>query len=173
MSARAKPKHFGGEEINPYLTVAGINVLEPLHVVIGPYVVRGSDGAGGGQGGTGNCGAGRRVGECGAELECAGAEQGSNVRRSGAQLGRSRGGTVEKSTRTMVENPLWDYFWRGAKQNSSMYMSYCKGWKPRARKPSARVMEEEEILMQALANEEEDARPVDGAIEIDSDEEYQ
>ncbi|KAJ6610271.1 hypothetical protein B0H10DRAFT_1953978 [Mycena sp. CBHHK59/15] len=28
---------------------------------------------------------------------------------------------------TMVENPLWDYFWRGAKQNSSMYMSYCKG----------------------------------------------
>jgi hypothetical protein len=27
----------------------------------------------------------------------------------------------------MVENPLWDYFWRGAKQNSSMYMSYCKG----------------------------------------------
>ncbi|KAJ6590923.1 hypothetical protein B0H10DRAFT_1960903 [Mycena sp. CBHHK59/15] len=30
-------------------------------------------------------------------------------------------------TRTMVENPLWDYFWRGPKQNSSMYMSYCKG----------------------------------------------
>ncbi|KAJ7790851.1 hypothetical protein B0H13DRAFT_2519655, partial [Mycena leptocephala] len=27
----------------------------------------------------------------------------------------------------MVENPLWDYFWCGAKQNSSMYMSYCKG----------------------------------------------
>ncbi|KAJ7029532.1 hypothetical protein C8F04DRAFT_1236979 [Mycena alexandri] len=27
----------------------------------------------------------------------------------------------------MVENPLWDYFWRGVKQNSSMYISYCKG----------------------------------------------
>ncbi|KAJ6616886.1 hypothetical protein B0H10DRAFT_1948751 [Mycena sp. CBHHK59/15] len=45
--------------------------------------------------------------------------------------------------------------------------------KPRARKPSARVMEEEEILMQALADEEEDVHPDDGAIEIDSDEEYQ
>ncbi|KAJ7930240.1 hypothetical protein B0H13DRAFT_2309709 [Mycena leptocephala] len=27
----------------------------------------------------------------------------------------------------MVDNPILDYFWRGAKQNSSMYMSYCKG----------------------------------------------
>ncbi|KAJ7884383.1 hypothetical protein B0H14DRAFT_2564435 [Mycena olivaceomarginata] len=143
------------------------NILNARHVVIGPYVVRGSDGAGGEQGGTGNCGAGRRVGECGAELKCAGAEQGSSARRSGAQLGRSRGGTVDKSTRTMVEKPLWDYFLaRG--QTKLIY-----GWKPRARKPSARVMEEEEILMQALANEEEDARPDDGAIEIDSDEEYQ
>jgi len=44
--------------------------------------------------------------------------------------------------------------------------------KSRARKPSARVMEEE-ILMQALADEEEDARPDDGAIEFVSDEEYQ
>ncbi|KAJ6603705.1 hypothetical protein B0H10DRAFT_1957768 [Mycena sp. CBHHK59/15] len=34
---------------------------------------------------------------------------------------------IQSLTRTMVENPLWDYFWRGAKQNSSMYMSYCKG----------------------------------------------
>jgi hypothetical protein len=34
-------------------------------------------------------------------------------------------------------------------------------------------MEEEEILMQALADEEEDVCPDDGAIEIDSDEEYQ
>jgi hypothetical protein len=34
-------------------------------------------------------------------------------------------------------------------------------------------MEEEEILMQALADKEEDARPDDGAIEIDLDEEYQ
>ncbi|KAJ7029536.1 hypothetical protein C8F04DRAFT_1288093 [Mycena alexandri] len=44
--------------------------------------------------------------------------------------------------------------------------------KPRARKPSARVMEEEEMLMQALADEEEDAIPDDGAIEVNSDEEY-
>ncbi|KAJ7105348.1 ribonuclease H-like domain-containing protein, partial [Mycena epipterygia] len=45
--------------------------------------------------------------------------------------------------------------------------------KPRARKPSARVIEEEESLMQALADAEEDANPDDGAIEVDSDEEYQ
>ncbi|KAJ6616538.1 P-loop containing nucleoside triphosphate hydrolase protein [Mycena sp. CBHHK59/15] len=45
--------------------------------------------------------------------------------------------------------------------------------KPRTRKPSAWVMEEEEILMQALADEEEDACPDDRAIEIESDEEYQ
>jgi hypothetical protein len=45
--------------------------------------------------------------------------------------------------------------------------------KPRARKPSAWVMEEEEISMQALADKEEDAHPDGGAIEIDSDEEYQ
>jgi hypothetical protein len=43
--------------------------------------------------------------------------------------------------------------------------------KPRARKPSAPGMEEEKIVMQELADKEEDARP-DGAIEIDSDEEY-
>jgi hypothetical protein len=45
--------------------------------------------------------------------------------------------------------------------------------KPRARKLSAQVMEEEEILMQELADKEEDARPDDSAIEIDLDEEYQ
>jgi hypothetical protein len=45
--------------------------------------------------------------------------------------------------------------------------------KPRARELSARVMEEEEILMQELADKEEDACPDDGAIEIDSDEEHQ
>jgi hypothetical protein len=46
--------------------------------------------------------------------------------------------------------------------------------KPRAaRKLSARVMEEENILIQELADNEEDARPDNGAIEIDSDEEYQ
>jgi hypothetical protein len=45
--------------------------------------------------------------------------------------------------------------------------------KPRARKPSAPVVEEEEILMQALTDKEEGARPDDRAIEIDLDEEYQ
>ncbi|KAJ6620892.1 hypothetical protein B0H10DRAFT_2432631 [Mycena sp. CBHHK59/15] len=44
--------------------------------------------------------------------------------------------------------------------------------KPRKRRPSKRVMEEEEQLMEALANAEEDDVPDDGAIEIDSDEEY-
>ncbi|KAJ6631807.1 hypothetical protein B0H10DRAFT_2206226 [Mycena sp. CBHHK59/15] len=43
--------------------------------------------------------------------------------------------------------------------------------KPRARKPSVQVMEEE-VLMQALAEAAEDNCPDDGAIEIDSDEEY-
>ncbi|KAJ6623316.1 ribonuclease H-like domain-containing protein [Mycena sp. CBHHK59/15] len=44
--------------------------------------------------------------------------------------------------------------------------------KPRKRRPSKRAMEEEEQLMEALANAEEDDVPDDGAIEIDSDEEY-
>ncbi|KAJ6539904.1 ribonuclease H-like domain-containing protein [Mycena sp. CBHHK59/15] len=44
--------------------------------------------------------------------------------------------------------------------------------KPRKRRPSKRVMEEEEQLMEALANAEEDDVPDDGAIEIDSNEEY-
>ncbi|KAJ6621947.1 hypothetical protein B0H10DRAFT_1944981 [Mycena sp. CBHHK59/15] len=44
--------------------------------------------------------------------------------------------------------------------------------KPRARKPSARVIQEEELLMQALAEELEDDVPDDGAIEIDSEDEY-
>ncbi|KAJ6626261.1 hypothetical protein B0H10DRAFT_2185875 [Mycena sp. CBHHK59/15] len=45
--------------------------------------------------------------------------------------------------------------------------------KPRTRKPSPRVMEEEEMLMQQLAEDAEDEVPDDGAIEIDSDKEYQ
>ncbi|KAJ7664159.1 hypothetical protein B0H17DRAFT_1211425 [Mycena rosella] len=45
--------------------------------------------------------------------------------------------------------------------------------KPRRRKPSVQAMEEEEMLMQALAEDAEDAVPDDGAIEIDSDEEYE
>ncbi|KAJ6628551.1 hypothetical protein B0H10DRAFT_1940388 [Mycena sp. CBHHK59/15] len=44
--------------------------------------------------------------------------------------------------------------------------------KPRTRKLSACMMEEEEILMEALADEIEEAFPDDGAIEVDSDEEY-
>ncbi|KAJ6555258.1 hypothetical protein B0H10DRAFT_2241456 [Mycena sp. CBHHK59/15] len=44
--------------------------------------------------------------------------------------------------------------------------------KPRARKPAAQAMEQEELLMQALAEAEEDGVPDDGAIEIDSDDEF-
>ncbi|KAJ6570310.1 hypothetical protein B0H10DRAFT_2237929 [Mycena sp. CBHHK59/15] len=44
--------------------------------------------------------------------------------------------------------------------------------KPRKRKPSAQVMEEEEILMQALAEADEDEVLDDGAIEIESGDEY-
>ncbi|KAJ6607551.1 hypothetical protein B0H10DRAFT_1956165 [Mycena sp. CBHHK59/15] len=44
--------------------------------------------------------------------------------------------------------------------------------KPRARKLSTKVMEEEERLMEELADELEDQEPDEGAIEIDSDDEY-
>ncbi|KAJ7463541.1 ribonuclease H-like domain-containing protein [Mycena latifolia] len=44
--------------------------------------------------------------------------------------------------------------------------------KPRARKPSTRVIEEEERLMEEMASFMEDQVPDDGGIEIDSDEEY-
>ncbi|KAJ7024712.1 hypothetical protein C8F04DRAFT_1269965 [Mycena alexandri] len=40
------------------------------------------------------------------------------------------------------------------------------------RKPSAKVMEEEELLMEELANAAEDENPDDGGIEIDSDDEF-
>ncbi|KAJ6599562.1 hypothetical protein B0H10DRAFT_2231211 [Mycena sp. CBHHK59/15] len=45
--------------------------------------------------------------------------------------------------------------------------------KPRERKPVARAMEQEELLMQALAEAEENGVLDDGAIEIDSDDEFQ
>ncbi|KAJ6607735.1 hypothetical protein B0H10DRAFT_2227544 [Mycena sp. CBHHK59/15] len=45
--------------------------------------------------------------------------------------------------------------------------------KSRARKLAARAMEQEELLMQALAEAEENGVPDDGAIEIDSDDEFQ
>ncbi|KAJ6620501.1 hypothetical protein B0H10DRAFT_1946047 [Mycena sp. CBHHK59/15] len=126
----------------------------------------------------------------------------------------------------MASTPLKEYFWRGEKQNSSMYHTYCKDcvahhldgartttanlaqsseefkeqsgqkqWmvetrvimtsllvcltvsrgaeKPRAQKPAAWAMEQEELLMQALAEAEENGVPDDGAIEIDSDDEFQ
>ncbi|KAJ6623858.1 hypothetical protein B0H10DRAFT_1943637 [Mycena sp. CBHHK59/15] len=44
--------------------------------------------------------------------------------------------------------------------------------KPRARKPATKVMEEEERLMEELADELEDQEPDEGAIEIDSADEY-
>jgi hypothetical protein len=58
-------------------------------------------------------------------------------------------------------------------QSPTRTMAASGAEKPRAHKPSARVMEEEGILMQALADKEKDACPDDGAIEIDLDEEYQ
>jgi hypothetical protein len=61
----------------------------------------------------------------------------------------------------MVENPYGIIFGTGTKLK-----------KPRACKPSAWVMKKEEIWMQALADEEEDARPDESTIEIDSEEEY-
>ncbi|KAJ6587498.1 hypothetical protein DFH09DRAFT_1307727 [Mycena vulgaris] len=44
---------------------------------------------------------------------------------------------------------------------------------PRARKPAARVMEQEELWMEALALAEEDGVPDNDAIEIDLDDEFQ
>ncbi|KAJ7748395.1 hypothetical protein B0H16DRAFT_1461675 [Mycena metata] len=44
--------------------------------------------------------------------------------------------------------------------------------KPLKRKPSRQVMEEEEILMQQLADDAEDAGPDDGGIEIGSEDKY-
>ncbi|KAJ6534576.1 hypothetical protein B0H10DRAFT_1972433 [Mycena sp. CBHHK59/15] len=45
--------------------------------------------------------------------------------------------------------------------------------KPRARKPAAQAMEQEELLMQGLAEAEENEVLDDGTIEIDSDDEFQ
>ncbi|KAJ7036251.1 hypothetical protein C8F04DRAFT_1181532 [Mycena alexandri] len=46
------------------------------------------------------------------------------------------------------------------------------GVESRTRKPSAKVMEEEELLMEELANAAEDENPDDGGIEIDWDDEF-
>ncbi|KAJ6485196.1 hypothetical protein DFH09DRAFT_1339909 [Mycena vulgaris] len=92
-----------------------------------------------------------------------------------ASLARAFMIEFEQTDKTMVSIPLKEYFWCGEKQNSSMYHTYCKACvaHPRARKPAVRVMEQEELLMQALALAEEDGVPDDGAIEIDLDEEFQ
>ncbi|KAJ6610634.1 ribonuclease H-like domain-containing protein [Mycena sp. CBHHK59/15] len=57
-------------------------------------------------------------------------------------------------------------------KSMTLQVSFGGAQKPRARKPSARVLEEEERLMQELADELEDRVPDDGAIEIDSDHEF-
>ncbi|KAJ7830806.1 hypothetical protein B0H14DRAFT_3464534 [Mycena olivaceomarginata] len=44
--------------------------------------------------------------------------------------------------------------------------------KPRARKPSRKAMEEEELMMQPLSEQVEDDILDNGAMEIDSDEEF-
>ncbi|KAJ7025497.1 hypothetical protein C8F04DRAFT_1191390 [Mycena alexandri] len=46
------------------------------------------------------------------------------------------------------------------------------GAESRTRKPSAKVMEEEELFREELANAAEDEIPDDGSIEIDSDDEF-
>ncbi|KAJ6607430.1 hypothetical protein B0H10DRAFT_2227836 [Mycena sp. CBHHK59/15] len=55
----------------------------------------------------------------------------------------------------------------------SLATLFSEAEKPRARKQSRKAMEEEELLMQALAKQVEDNILDDGAIEIDSDEEFQ
>ncbi|KAJ6471331.1 ribonuclease H-like domain-containing protein [Mycena sanguinolenta] len=72
---------------------------------------------------------------------------------------------VARNAERLAQNPTW--------KPITLAILFSRAEKPRAHKPSARDMEEEEILVQALADEEKDARPDDGAIEIDSDEEYQ
>ncbi|KAJ6610956.1 ribonuclease H-like domain-containing protein [Mycena sp. CBHHK59/15] len=61
----------------------------------------------------------------------------------------------------------------GAWKPMSLATLFSEAEKPRARKPSRKAMEEEELLMQALAEQVEDDILDDGAIEIDSDEEFQ
>ncbi|KAJ6488320.1 hypothetical protein DFH09DRAFT_1105726 [Mycena vulgaris] len=61
-------------------------------------------------------------------------------------------------------------------RNTSYYKNYCKAYIKNQMcrwltSPSARVIEEGELLMQALAEELEDDVPDDGAIEIDSEDE--
>ncbi|KAJ6626316.1 hypothetical protein B0H10DRAFT_2429915 [Mycena sp. CBHHK59/15] len=53
--------------------------------------------------------------------------------------------------------------------NMTLLVLFGEAEKPRQRKPSAQVMEEEEVLMQALAEADEDEIPDDGAVEIGSE----
>ncbi|KAJ6625818.1 hypothetical protein B0H10DRAFT_2211696 [Mycena sp. CBHHK59/15] len=70
----------------------------------------------------------------------------------------------------MAPQGLKDYFHRVALQNSTQYHTYCKACSQAFE--AVRVMEDEEILMQVLADVAEDDVPDNGAIEIESDEEY-
>ncbi|KAJ6563014.1 hypothetical protein DFH09DRAFT_1315645 [Mycena vulgaris] len=71
-----------------------------------------------------------------------------------------------------MPNSLQDHFWRGEKQNTSYYKNYCKAYVKNQMQSVTRVIEEEELLMQALAEELEDDVLDDGAIEVDSEDEY-
>ena len=55
---------------------------------------------------------------------------------------------------------LWQFYHKGEAQNSKHHKSYC-------------LEEEEEAMEQAMAEALENERPDDGAIEINSDDEYQ
>jgi hypothetical protein len=76
----------------------------------------------------------------------------------------------EEDTPRLPKKPMW--------KPITLAVLFGEAEKPRKRKPSARVLEKEARLMETLAEMEacadaqEDSRPDDGAIEIDSDDEY-
>ncbi|KAJ7092992.1 ribonuclease H-like domain-containing protein [Mycena belliarum] len=71
---------------------------------------------------------------------------------------------VEDAPRIAKRLPIW--------QPTTLKVLFGGAAKPRTRKASVQVMEEEEILMEALAEQAEDDIPDDGGIEIHSDDEY-
>ena len=66
---------------------------------------------------------------------------------------------------------LWQFYHKGEAQNSKHHKCYCHGCV--AVKLALEEEEEEEAMEQAMAETLEDEWPDDGAIEINSDEEYQ
>ncbi|KAJ6518354.1 hypothetical protein DFH09DRAFT_1331957 [Mycena vulgaris] len=71
-----------------------------------------------------------------------------------------------------MPNSLQDHFWRGEEQTTSYSKNYRKACVKNQMQNVTRVIEKDELLMQALTEELEDDVPDDGAIEIDSEDEY-